>query len=352
MPPCAAGETEDEMSLLPRPGRAHVATPRPPRRRRGVRAPAPVGRREITLHDQQVTYLETGEHSGGPTVVLLHGLASSSATWLPALPLLGRHAHVVAPDLLGHGESAKPRTGDYSLGAYAAGLRDLLLALNLDHATVVGHSFGGGVAMQFAYQFPELTERLVLDASGGLGTDVSIALRAASLPGTATVLRILNALTPRRIAELAHRAVRAVPGIPLADLDELACALASFADDGARDAFVHTVRSALDWSGQRLDGNGRLYLLADLPVLLVAGTDDSVIPLAHTVAAHDRLPCSRLEIFDDTGHFPHSEHPARFAAVLLDFLRTTSPAHADTDSFRRLLLAQEPRSSGSAVGAV
>ncbi|MEK6439568.1 alpha/beta fold hydrolase [Pseudonocardia sp. T1-2H] len=338
------------MTLLPRPDPARPDGA--PRTRRCTRQPpaVPVTRREITLHDQRVTFLEAGERSGGPTVVLLHGLASSSATWLPVLPLLGRHAHVIAPDLLGHGESAKPRNGDYSLGAYAAGLRDLLVALHLDGATVVGHSFGGGVAMQFAYQFPELTERLVLDASGGLGPDVSIALRAASLPGTATVLRVLNALTPRRVADLAHRAVRIVPGVPIA-ADELSRALSSFADDGARGAFVQTVRSALSWSGQRLDGNGRLYLLANIPVLLVGGTADAVIPVAHTTAAHDRLPGSRLEIFDDTGHFPHSEHPARFAGALLDFLRTTSPAHADVDSFRRQLLAQGPRRTADGVPA-
>ncbi|GAA4698422.1 alpha/beta fold hydrolase [Pseudonocardia yuanmonensis] len=339
------------MSQLPRRGLTPGVPPRAHRLHRRSRstAPASVARREIVLHDQRVTYLESGRRSGGPTVVLLHGLASSSATWLPALPLLGRHAHVVAPDLLGHGSSAKPRTGDYSLGAYAAGLRDLLLALRLDGATVVGHSFGGGVAMQFAYQFPELTERLVLDASGGLGPDVSIALRAASLPGAAAVLKVAHTLTPRRIAELCHRAVRLVPGVPLADLDELACALASFADHGAREAFIHTVRSALTWSGQRLDGTGRLYLLADLPVLLVAGTDDAVIPLDHTLAAHDRLPQSRLEVFERTGHFPHSEHPARFAEALLDFLHTTRPVRSDTDSFRRRLTASRRRAEAAVV---
>ena len=135
------------------------------------------------MHGQQVTYLEAGADGGGPVVVLLHGLASSSRTWASVAPLLSAHAHVIAPDLLGHGESAKPRSGDYSLGAYAAGLRDLLVALGVPRATIVGHSFGGGVTMQFAYQFPELTERLVLVASGGLGSHVSPALRAAILPG-------------------------------------------------------------------------------------------------------------------------------------------------------------------------
>ncbi|MEJ3653994.1 alpha/beta fold hydrolase [Pseudonocardia sp. TRM90224] len=125
-------------------------------------------RQVISLHGRPVTFLEAGRGCGGPVVVLLHGLASSSKTWSETLPLLGRTMHVIAPDLLGHGESAKPRSGDYSLGAYAAGLRDLLVVLGFERVTIVGHSFGGGVAMQFAYQFPELTARLVLVASGGL----------------------------------------------------------------------------------------------------------------------------------------------------------------------------------------
>lgn len=306
-------------------------------------------RRAITLHGQQVMFLESGARSGGPTVVLLHGLASSSATWAPVLPLLGRHAHVIAPDLLGHGESAKPRSGDYSLGAYAAGLRDLLVALGRDRATVVGHSFGGGVAMQFAYQFPELTERLVLDASGGLGPDLTVALRAAALPGAATALRLAAAVTPRPLADLVRRAARVVPGIPAADVDGLSYALASFADHDARHAFIQTVRSTLSWAGQRLDGTGRLYLLADVPVLLVAGTTDTVIPIAHTLAAHERLPGSRLEVFDGAGHFPHSEHPARFAAVLLDFVRTSPPVHTDVESLRRQLRRARRRAADRPV---
>jgi len=116
--------------------------------------PTRIEERTILLHGQRVTYLESGADSGGPVIVLLHGLAGSSSTWLPVMPRLGAHAHAIAPDLLGHGQSAKPGDGDYSLGAHAASLRDLLVALGFDRATVVGHSFGGGVAMQFAYQFP------------------------------------------------------------------------------------------------------------------------------------------------------------------------------------------------------
>jgi pimeloyl-ACP methyl ester carboxylesterase len=309
--------------------------------------PVPVLRREIRLHQQRATYLEAGADSGGPVVVLLHGLASSSATWIDVMPLLGRHAHVIAPDLLGHGRSAKPRSGDYSLGAYAAGLRDLLVALDLDRATIVGHSFGGGVAMQFAYQFPQHTERLALVASGGLGREVGAGLRAATLPGAATVLRVLTAVTPARAARLAHAVARAVPPLAGPDLDGLFSALTSFADGGARGAFVQTARGALDGRGQRLAGTERLYLLAEVPVLLVGGGRDPVIPVAHTAAAHGALPQSRLEIFDGAGHFPHVDDPVRFAGVVQDFLATTAADHADLDTLRRRLLGtSEPRRVG------
>ncbi|NMI02215.1 alpha/beta fold hydrolase [Pseudonocardia acidicola] len=336
---------------------ATVVEHRPPRPRRRSQAepapPATTSRRrvevldkEILLHGQRVTYRESGADSGGPVVVLLHGLAGSSTTWQPVLPLLGRHLHVIAPDLLGHGQSAKPPNGDYSLGAYAAGLRDLLVALGVDRASVVGHSLGGGVAMQFAYQFPEFTERLGLVASGGLGREVNVALRVASLPGTAAVLQALHALTPRWVARLAHRAAAAMPLTSAADLDELALALASLADGGARGAFVQTTRSALTLAGQRLDGLARLYLLLDAPVLLVGGRNDTTIPVEHTLRAHDRLPGSRLEIFESTGHFPHVEHPQRFARLLLDFLTTTPAACADRESLRlRLRGAEAPTAS-------
>lgn len=304
-------------------------------------APATVTRREIELHGQATSFLEAGADSGGPTVVMLHGLANGSDTWEPVLARLGGHAHVVAPDLLGHGDSAKPVSGDYSLGAYAAEVRDLVLVLGLDRATVVGHSFGGGVAMQYAYQFPELTERLVLVSSGGLGSDVTPVLRAATLPGAATVLRTAAALTPGWLGHLTHRVARLAAGLPTAlsrsDLDGLATAFGSFADSGARGAFVQTVRGALDPAGQRLDGTDRLYLLDGVPVLLVAGSRDPIIPVAHTRGARARIPGSRLEVFDGAGHFPHAEQPRRFAALLDEFLAGTTGAHTGQDALRRRL---------------
>ena len=309
----------------------------------GVRkADAEVVKREIALHGQRVTYLEAGADSGGPVVILLHGLAGSSATWLPVLPALGRCARVIAPDLLGHGQSAKPRDGDYSLGAHATGVRDLLVALGLDRATVIGHSFGGGVAMQFAYQFPELTERLVLVASGGLGREVSPALRAATLPGTALTLRAVTGLTPRWLGRLLHRGVRAVSGLSPSEVDEIARSLAALADSEARDAFVQTVRGALDLGGQRMIGVERLRRVSDAPLLMIAGANDSCIPAAHTVRAHSSSPGSRLDVFSTAGHFPHGDDPDRFTELVLDFLATTAPSYADVEQVRHRLRGATP----------
>src|SRR4051794_10354281 len=134
--------------------------------------------RSIQLHGHPVTYRLAGQ---GPPLLLLHGITSSSQTWAKVLPALAEHHTVIAPDLVGHGESAKPR-GDYSLGAYASGIRDLMAALGHDRATVVGHSLGGGIAMQFAYQYVERCERLALVGSGGVGGGARPAARRAAAP--------------------------------------------------------------------------------------------------------------------------------------------------------------------------
>src|SRR5689334_10659202 len=173
---------------------------------------------EILLHGNRVTFLRAGE---GPPLLLLHGIAGSRDTWAPLIPALSDEFTVIAPDMLGHGSSAKPR-GDYSLGAYASGARDLLLALGHESATVVGHSLGGWVAMQFAYQFPQHTERLALVSSGGLGEEVSIVLRAATLPGSELVLPLITKAwvtgTGRRIAGW----LDAIGLKPSADISEIA----------------------------------------------------------------------------------------------------------------------------------
>jgi len=264
-------------------------------------------------------------------VVLLHGIAGTSATWDAVIPRLAEHYDVLAPDLLGHGESAKPR-GDYSLGAYANALRDLLEALGKNRATLVGHSLGGGIAMQFAYQFLGRCERLVLVDSGGLGREVHPLLRAAALPGAELVLPWLSTTTSRGVGALVRGmnrlGIRTGP-----DLDETWRSFVSLREPAARRAFIQTVRGVMDLSGQRVIANERLYLAEGLPTLIVWGENDPLIPVRHARASHERIAGSRLEIFPEAGHFPHRDDPERFAKVLADFIRTTRPLHASAKRF-------------------
>jgi pimeloyl-ACP methyl ester carboxylesterase len=297
---------------------------------------------EIELHGHPVSYLCDGD---GPALVLIHGITSSSQTWRSVLPALAEHYTVIAPDLLGHGRSAKPR-GDYSLGSYASGIRDLLLALGHPRATVVGHSLGGGIAMQLAYQFPERVERLALVSSGGLGREVNVLLRAATLPGADFVLPLMWRPGLRDAAGALAGLLRRVGWKPSPNVQGMAEGFASLADDDARRAFLHTARSIIEPSGQRVSATDRLYLAEEMPTLIVWGDRDPMVPYAHGVAAHEAMPHSRLEIFEDAGHFPFNDDPLRFVAVLRDFMETTEPADFDEEHVRRLLLGRRGRVAG------
>jgi len=290
-------------------------------------------RHELEMYGHRVSYRTAGS---GPALLLLHGITNSSETWERAASLLAHRFTVIAPDLLGHGNSATPR-GDYSLGAHASGARDVANALGHERVTVVGHSLGGGIAMQFAYQFPERTERLVLVSSGGLGREVHILLRAASLPGADYVL---PALTSRRLVDLG----RGIGGLldrvglqPAGDVGVLARGFASLDNAGSRQAFLHTVRAVIEPGGQRVSANERLALAARIPTLIVWGERDSIIPAAHGAAAHEAMPGSRFEVFEGAGHMPHDDDPYRFAALLTDFCETTDGARLEHDHWQPLL---------------
>jgi pimeloyl-ACP methyl ester carboxylesterase len=285
---------------------------------------------ELALHGHSVTYRTAGS---GPALLLLHGVTNSSQTWEPVTTALAERFGVVAPDLLGHGKSATPR-GDYSLGAHASGVRDLLTALGIDRVTVVGHSLGGGIAMQFAYQFPERCERLVLVSSGGLGHEVHLLLRAAALPGADWVLPLLTSSGVRGVGRGLGSALRLGRLAPTGDVDVLMRGFASLDNAGSRQAFLHTVRAVIDTGGQRVSANDRLHLAGELPTLIVWGERDSIIPPSHGRAAHEAIPGSRLEIFPGAGHMPHHHDPDRFAQLLADFCESTTPARLTADHWR------------------
>jgi pimeloyl-ACP methyl ester carboxylesterase len=298
---------------------------------------------EVVLHGHRVFYRSGGS---GPVIVLVHGITSTSATWANVLPYLAEQFTVIAPDLLGHGESAKPR-GDYSLGAYASGVRDLLIALGHERATFVGHSLGGGVAMQLAYQFPEHCDRLVLVSSGGLGREIGLLLRAATLPGSELVLPLLVNEPLLSAGRAVGRLLGRIGLRVHTDLGEALRGHASLSDGEARSAFLHTLRTIVDPWGQRVDASDRLYLAQAVPFLLVWGERDPIIPVEHARAAHRLVPGSRLEIFPDAGHFPHLDDPLRFVRLLTDFMRTTEPATIDPARWTELL-----RSGGASAEAV
>jgi pimeloyl-ACP methyl ester carboxylesterase len=289
---------------------------------------------EVRIHGHRVCFRLAGQ---GPLIVLVHGITGNSDQWEPVMEALSDRFTVFAPDLLGHGESAKPR-GDYSLGAYASGIRDLLIGLDAEPATIVGHSLGGGIAMQLAYQFPERCGRLVLMSSGGIARDVHPLLRAASLPGSEIVLPLI---THTRLLDVGTAVGRALGKLGLQwgpDVAEGARGYASLSDAETRAAFIHTIRAVIDPFGQRITALDRLYLAEKMPSMVIHGGRDQIIPIRHAEIAHEAMPGNRLEILPDAGHFPQLSEPLKIARLLADFVDETEAAEVEAEDMRELVL--------------
>lgn len=292
----------------------------------------------VTINDLDVAYHTSGT---GPVLLLVHGMAGSSKTWSCVVPLLSEQFTVVAPDLLGHGDSAKVR-GDYSLGSHADVLRDLMNTLGHDRATLVGQSFGGGVVMQMAYQYPERCERLVLVSSGGLGREVHPLLRALTVPVAENIFPLVCNPVVRTVVERVATWLGYAGDGGTAAGREIWRSYASLADADARWAFFRTLRAVVDPGGQTVTAANRLYLAAEMPTLIVWGARDPFIPVRHARHAHATIPNSRLEIFEGVGHYPQCEAPARFVSVLRDFVAATAPAKVSERRWRHLFDPPHP----------
>ncbi|MCW2651550.1 MAG: hypothetical protein QOE41_1379 [Mycobacterium sp.] len=279
----------------------------------------------VELHGDRIAYRDAGE---GEVLLLIHGMAGSSATWRAVMPQLSKKFRVVAPDLLGHGESAKPR-GDYSLGAFAVWLRDFLDELGISQATVVGHSLGGGVAMQFVYQHPDYCQRLILISSGGLGPDVGLILRLLSAPGAEAVLPII---APQPVLTVGNRlrSWLSNAGIQSPRGAELWSAYSSLSDRQTRQSFLRTLRSVVDYRGQAVSALNRLQLRADLPAMAIWGERDTIIPVDHAYAAHEARADTRLEVLPGVGHFAQVEAPTQVVELIEDFMATGDRPHVNT----------------------
>ena len=292
----------------------------------------------ITLHGRSLNYVQAGR---GPVLLLIHGMAGNLENWQAVIEPLARRHTVVAVDLPGHGRS-EGGAGDYSLGAHAAAMRDLLVALGHTRATLVGHSLGGGIAMQFAYQFPEMAERLVLVSSGGLGPEVSSILRAAALPG-ANLFIAATASFGSKVGSAVGRGLAVVGLRPTADIAEIARGYASLVDPDRRAAFLATLRAVVGTGGQRVSANDRLYLAAGIPVLVIWGERDPLIPVQHGRDAHAAIVGSTLEVFEGVGHLPQLEAPGRFIASLERFVDENKPSRFNSKQWRgRLRVAPGP----------
>jgi pimeloyl-ACP methyl ester carboxylesterase len=290
------------------------------------------------VHGYRRAFRRCGE---GPNLLLLHGIGDSSAGWAPLMPALGEHFTVIAPDLLGHGDSDKPRA-DYSVAAYANGMRDLLDVLGVDRATVVGHSLGGGVAAQTAYQYPDRVERLVLVSSGGVAREVTPALRLLSAPYAELTLPLTALPGAKMVAQAMAGVAKRTPLDLGVDADELVRVFEGLPSGPARKSFTRTLRSVVDWRGQLVTMLDRCYLAAEMPSLLVWGDRDGIIPVSHAHKAHAAMPGSRLEIFSGAGHFPHHADPERFVDLLVEFVASTEPAAFDRDRWVDLLVDGRP----------
>jgi pimeloyl-ACP methyl ester carboxylesterase len=276
----------------------------------------------IEIHGVRQAVVDEGD--GDEVLLLIHGMAGSGQTWRAVLPQLAKKYRVIAPDLLGHGQSSKPRT-DYSLGAFAVGLRDLLDELGVESATVVGHSLGGGVAMQFLYQHPDYCRRLVLIGSGGLGPDVGWILRLLAAPGAEFVMPVI-APSPVLRAGNAVRSWLSSAGLRSPRGAEIWAAYSSFSDSATREAFLRTLRSVVDYRGQSVSALNRLNLREGLPVLAIWGEEDNIIPVDHAYSALEARPDCRVEILPGIGHFAQVEAPNEVIDLIEEFISTTLPA--------------------------
>jgi pimeloyl-ACP methyl ester carboxylesterase len=288
-----------------------------------------------TIHGYRRAFRVAGT---GPAILLIHGIGDNSTTWDTVQSKLAQRFTVIAPDLLGHGKSDKPRA-DYSVAAYANGMRDLLSVLDIEQVTVVGHSLGGGVAMQFAYQFPQLVERLILVGAGGVTKDVNIALRIASVPMGSEALALLRlpmVLPALQVIGRVGGALFGSTGVGR-DLPEVVRILADLPEPTASSAFARTLRAVVDWRGQVVTMLDRCYLTESVPVQLIWGSRDSVIPVEHAKMAHSAMPGSQLEVFEGSGHFPFHDDPDRFVELVEKFIDSTEPAVYDQDVLRDLL---------------
>ena len=278
---------------------------------------------EVELHGSRVVYRTAGS---GPPIILIHGLLDSGSTWRKVAPVLALRHRVIVPDLLGHGDTDGPARADYSIGSHAMLVRDLMNELGIERATVVGHSLGAGVALALAYMAPERVERLAIISAGGIGRDLAPILRMATVPGMGVVLRAVGSRPVTAVLRAIAAALGAVgarrPSRSLIDVGRM---LERLGDAGARGAFLESARAVIDVRGQKASAT-RLMPSFTMPLLVMWGTRDRVIPVRHADLVTDVRPDAEVVLLEGVGHMPQLAQPAFVAERLSEWVDTTKPS--------------------------
>jgi NTE family protein len=275
-----------------------------------------------TLHGSRVVYRTVGE---GQPIVLIHGLLDSGATWRKVAPILALNHRVIVPDLLGHGDTDGPERADYSVVSHALMVRDLLDDLGIAQATVVGHSLGAGVALALAHACPERVERLAIVSAGGIGQELTPALRFVAAPGADFAVRAVGSrpvvATLRALSWLlsvlgARRPARGVL--------ESTRMLERLADAGRRSAFLQSARAVIDLRGQKSSAM-RYFDTYRMPLCVLWGTRDRVIPARHAELIRAARPDAHIVLLDGVGHSPQLAQPTFVAEALHEWLGRRRP---------------------------
>ena len=315
-------------ALLPRRRLGETPEPAPLRPRRTPVDVPGLERRQVVVRGHRVSYRTAGS---GPPLLLVHGLLECSLTWRKLAPALSLTHTVIAPDLLGHGDSDSPTAVDYSVGGHAWLLRDLLDELGLGRVTIVGHSLGGGIAMAFAGHYPDRVERLALIAPGGFGRAVSPLLRAMAVPGAGPALRAFTARPVRATLGGLVRVLGAAGASgPARGAKELSRILTGLSDGGGRSAFMKSLRAVIDRRGVAITALDQGPTLRRWPTLILWGTRDHVMPVEQAYAAAELNPDAELVLLDGVGHLPHLSQPAFVAERIAAFAGGLPSAQSDS----------------------
>lgn len=258
-------------------------------------------------------------HGSGEPLVLLHGLGSAGTTWNRVVPLLADRFRVLVLDLPGHGLSSRPPTS-FDLASLTASFAEALEALELRVPVVLGHSYGGAIAMQYVIDHPERCRQLVLVSSAGFGTEVHPVLRALTLPVADRVIGAWSRIPVSQVAD--HPRIGWMLGDREPPFSELLLLHRNLETRLGRAAYLSLLRAGVDTAGQRLGDGDPSLLSGSARTLIVWGNPDPVIPVAHAEAANAAIEGSRLTLIPGGGHAPHRRRPREFAEAVSRFLAT------------------------------